>query len=55
MRIGEITSTEWWVMRGERTLEVFASEQKAIEFAERSGGTVKKVEWKLAGRTRRGA
>lgn len=39
-------------MLGDKVLEVFASEEAAQKYAERSGGTVEKIEWKFAGKSK---
>jgi hypothetical protein len=50
MRLGDIVSTEWWVMSGDEHEHTTKTEQEAIEIAERIGGTVRKVEWKYGGK-----
>jgi hypothetical protein len=39
-------------MLGDKVLGAFDSEEAAQKYAERSGGTVKKIEWKFAGKSK---
>lgn len=48
-KVGDICSTEYQVMLGEKWLGSFTVEAEAIAYAERTGGTVKTIEWKFAG------
>ena len=49
-RYGDILSVQWLVMRGGIVLATCDSEQQADQVAERLGGAVKRIEWKLGGR-----
>lgn len=49
-RYGDILSMQWLVMLGDKVLATCDTEQQADQVAERRGGTVKRIEWKLGGR-----